>query len=49
VQIVFDAAKNDSSLAKHGVSLELAGSLERDTLLCKPDTRRVYGELRMTG
>jgi uncharacterized DUF497 family protein len=49
MKITFDTAKDTSNLAKHGVSLEMAGELEWDTLVCKPDTRRVYGELRQIG
>ena len=49
MQITFDPAKDAANLAKHGVSLALAGGLEWDTLECKPDARRDYGELRMIG
>ena len=47
--ITFDPAKNESNQAKHGVSLALAKMLEWDTLICKPDTRRDYGEARQIG
>lgn len=48
-RITFDPAKNTSNQAKHGVSLALAKMLEWDTLICKPDTRRDYGEARQIG
>ena len=47
--ITFDPAKDSSNQAKHGLSLALAKELEWDTLACKPDTRRDYGELRQLG
>lgn len=48
-RITFDTAKDASNQAKHGVSLALAKALEWDTLMCKPDTRRDYGEARQIG
>lgn len=48
-RVTFDPAKNESNQAKHGVSLALAKMLEWDTLICKPDTRRDYGEARQIG
>lgn len=48
-RITFDPAKNASNQAKHGVSLALAKVLEWGTLICKPDTRRDYGEARQIG
>lgn len=48
-RVTFDPAKNASNQAKHGVSLALAKMLEWDTLICKPDTRRDYGEARQIG
>lgn len=47
--ITFDPAKDATNQAKHGVSLALAAVLEWDTLECKPDTRRDYGEPRQIG
>ena len=47
--ITYDAAKDSSNQVKHGLSLVLAAGLEWDTLLCKPDTRRDYGEPRQIG
>lgn len=47
--ITYDPAKDSSNQAKHGLSLALAKELEWDTLECKPDTRRDYGELRQLG
>lgn len=48
-RIAFDPGKDASNQAKHGVSMALANRLEWDTLLCKPDTRRGYGEARQIG
>jgi uncharacterized DUF497 family protein len=48
-RITYDPAKDSSNQAKHGLSLALATELEWDTLECKPDTRRDYGELRQLG
>lgn len=45
-RIEFDLAKNRPNAAKHGVALDQAGELEWDWLLCRPDTRRDYRELR---
>jgi uncharacterized protein len=47
--IQFDSAKNNTNIAKHGVSLHLAEQLEWDTLWAKPDVRRDYAELRVIG
>jgi uncharacterized DUF497 family protein len=49
MKITFDPPKDATNLAKHGVSLAMAESLEWDTLECKPDTRRDYGEPRQIG
>lgn len=49
MNVTFDPGKDAANLAKHGVSLALANELEWDALLCKPDTRRVYGEPRQIG
>lgn len=49
MKITFDPPKDAKNLAKHGVSFGLAESLEWDTLECKPDTRRDYGEPRQIG
>ena len=48
-RITYDPAKDSSNQAKHGLSLALVTELEWDTLECKPDTRRDYGELRQLG
>lgn len=47
--ITYDTAKDASNRLKHGVSLALANELEWDTLECKSDTRREYGEPRQIG
>lgn len=49
MRIEFDVAKDVENLAKHGVSLAAAAELDWDLLLCRPDTRRDYGELREIG
>ena len=49
LRVAYDPAKDSSNHAKHGLSLVLADELEWDTLECKPDTRRDYGELRQLG
>ena len=47
--ITYDPAKDSSNQTKHGLSLALAAGLEWDTLECKADTRRDYGEPRQIG
>ncbi len=49
MRIEFDAAKDASNHAKHGVSLALAKRLDWDSMLVRPDDRREYGELRFIG
>ena len=49
MRIEFDPAKDAANVAKHGVSLALAADLDWDLLLCHPDARRDYGELREVG
>ncbi|MCK6425866.1 MAG: BrnT family toxin [Burkholderiaceae bacterium] len=49
MQFEFDQAKDAINVTKHGVSLALARELEWDLLLCHPDARRDYGELREVG
>lgn len=49
MKISFDPAKDAHNLAKHGLSLALADSLEWDLLLATEDTRLPYGEVRMVG
>ena len=49
MNVTFDPAKDMANLAKHGLSLALADELEWDTLECKLDTRREYGEPRQIG
>lgn len=48
MKILFDPAKNAANLAKHGVSLALAGEMEWDEAVMWPDVRRDYGEPRMS-
>jgi uncharacterized DUF497 family protein len=47
MEIMFDAAKDASNLAKHGVTLADALWLEWDTAVFIPDTRKNYGEPRI--
>jgi uncharacterized DUF497 family protein len=49
MNIEFDPAKDASNVAKHGVSLALAESLEWDWLISRPDGRKDYGEPREVG
>ena len=49
MRLTFDSHKDIANLAKHGLSLGMAEKLEWDTLDCKPDTRREYGEPRQIG
>lgn len=48
LKIIFDPAKDAANIAKHGLSLAKAGSLVWETAVTWPDTRRNYGELRMS-
>ena len=45
----FDPKKNAINIARHGVSLEAADSLEWDAMIAKQDARKNYGEVRMVG
>jgi uncharacterized DUF497 family protein len=47
--ITYDEAKNASNIAKHGISLAQANSIEWDSLWSKPDIRRDYAEERFIG
>ncbi len=49
MKLTFDPHKDGINLAKHGLSLARADELEWNTLQCKPDTRREYGEPRQIG
>ena len=49
MKINFSEEKDWVNRQKHNVSLAEAESLEWDTLLCMPDTRRDYGETRFIG
>ena len=51
VDITYDLTKDAANVAKHGVSLALALAMEIDwsDVLCCPDGRRDYGELREIG
>ena len=47
--IIFDAAKDESNLAKHGVSLAESAMVEWETLYAFEDDRKEYGEIRVRG
>ncbi|KAF1023694.1 MAG: hypothetical protein GAK30_00357 [Paracidovorax wautersii] len=49
MDIEFDPAKDAVNIEKHGVSLSLAAGIEWGDVLCSPDTRRDYRELREIG
>jgi uncharacterized DUF497 family protein len=49
MKLTFDPKKDAANVAKHGVSLTMADDLEWETLQCKQDTRRDYGEPRQIG
>lgn len=49
MKVVFDPSKNLANLAKHGIGLLEAESLEWETAVVVQDGRRSYGEQRMIG
>lgn len=49
MRIEFDPNKDVANMARHGISLKLAESLEWELLLATQDNREGYGELRMIG
>jgi len=49
MKITFDPAKDAKNIAKRGLSLALAQTLEWDLLRAEEDTREAYGEIRMVG
>ena len=49
MRIEFDPDKDVANIARHGISLRLAESLEWELLLATVDDREDYGELRMIG
>lgn len=48
-EITFDFAKNQSNIAKHGVSLAFAEEIDWSEVWCAVDSRKDYGELREVG
>jgi len=46
MDIEFDPAKDETNIAKHGVSLALAASMDMETAVVLEDIRREYGERR---
>ncbi|HFC7871163.1 BrnT family toxin [Delftia acidovorans] len=49
MDIEFDPAKDQANIDKHGVTLALAADIEWSDVLCMPDDRRDYGEVREIG
>jgi uncharacterized DUF497 family protein len=49
MHIEFDSAKDVANQTKHGVSLSVAGELDREAALVWIDDRFEYGEMRMIG
>jgi len=49
MRIEFDTAKDEANQAKHGVALSLAEEIDWSDVLCAPDVRRDYGEVREIG
>ncbi|MFE8646829.1 BrnT family toxin [Sphingomonas sp. NCPPB 2930] len=49
IEIAFDDAKDKANIAKHGISLAMARAIDWGDVLCAPDTRRDYRELREIG
>jgi hypothetical protein len=49
MKIEFAPGKDAANIAKHGVPLALAESLEWDLILSREDDREDYGEVRMAG
>ncbi len=48
-QIEWDEQKNQTNIAKHGISFEFAGLLFSEHYLCQFDNRFNYGEDRWQG
>ena len=49
MDIEFDPVKDAANVAKHGVSMALAERICWPDVLCMPDSRCDYGELREIG
>ncbi|MCF7695343.1 BrnT family toxin [Mycetohabitans sp. B2] len=49
MKVIFDPAKNEVNKCKHGVSMELADSIDWSMVWCFADDRADYGELREIG
>lgn len=49
MDISFDRSKNETNIAKHGVSLSDAVNLEWETAMVVLDDRQQYGESRFIG
>ncbi|MDR3016461.1 MAG: BrnT family toxin [Delftia acidovorans] len=49
MDIEFDPAKDLANIKKHKVSLNLANQIDWSEILCAPDLRKDYGEVREIG
>ena len=49
MNVEFDPTKDAANITKHGVSLALARHIKWNNVLCMPDRRRDYGEMREIG
>jgi uncharacterized DUF497 family protein len=46
VEVEYDSTKDEANKRKHGMSLSFARSIDWAQMLCVPDDRDNYGELR---
>ena len=49
MEIEFHPAKDEVNCHKRGISLSLASRIDWPAVMCKPDTRHDYGEVREIG
>ncbi len=49
METTFDSSKDVANLAKHGISLAMAGMLDWPEVMAYVDSRRDYGEVREVG
>ncbi|PZX34724.1 conserved hypothetical protein [Cupriavidus phytorum] len=49
MQISFDFGKDAANTVKHGISLAMAAEIDWSDVMCRPDTRNDYRELREIG
>lgn len=48
MEITYDSVKDSTNIAKHGLSLATASDLDWDTALIWRDSRKEYGEIRLS-